>query len=152
MASPAERTRPTTQAHPRTRTRRNPRSPSHGLHDTLQLGVRSIAADVALKHPLENRIAQWDATRENLEMTLQRNMYGVHAPVRLMMERQLVSSAPTPMSLGLPGSGFTKPGNIHLDILMGRDEEIRPQDVLIDRAQSTPAGDFHLGMERKLRL
>lgn len=31
---------------------------SHGLHDTLQLGVRSIAADVALKHPLENRIAQ----------------------------------------------------------------------------------------------
>lgn len=35
------------------------------------------------------------------------------------------------MSLGLPGSGFTKPGNLHLDILMGRDEEIRPQDVLI---------------------
>lgn len=58
-------------------------------------------------------------------------MYGLHAPVRLEMERQLVAAAPTPLSLGLPGSGFTRPGNLGLDILTGRDEEIRPEDVLI---------------------
>ncbi|BGP43087.1 hypothetical protein JCM10449v2_007102 [Rhodotorula kratochvilovae] len=125
---------------------------AHGLHDTLSYGLRSLAADAAPKHPLENRLAQWDATRENLQLTLERNMYGLHAPVRLGMERALVSSAPTPMSLGLPGAGFTRPGNLHLDILMGRDEEIRPEDVLIDRAQTAQMGDFHLGMERKLRL
>lgn len=64
-------------------------------------------------------------------MTLERNMYGLHAPIRLEMERQLVQSAPTPLSLGLPGAGFTRPGNLALEILTGRDEEIRPEDVLI---------------------
>ncbi|EMS18105.1 hypothetical protein NBRC10512_004160 [Rhodotorula toruloides] len=129
---------------------------SQGLHDTLAHGLRSVAVDVAEKHPLENRLKSWDATRETLQMTLERNMYGLHAPVRLQMERQLVSSAPTPLSLGLPGMGFTKPGgNVHLDVLMGRDEEITPEDVLIDRAQSSSTavtGNFHQMMERRMNL
>ncbi|GAA6026570.1 hypothetical protein JCM8202_006267, partial [Rhodotorula sphaerocarpa] len=94
----------------------------------------------------------WDATRENLHLTLERNMYGLHAPVRLEMERALVSSAPTPLSLGLPGAGFTRPSNLALDILTGHDEEIRPEDVLIDRVHTAPLGDFHRTMERKLRI
>jgi len=52
------------------------------------------------------------------------------------MERALVQAAPTPLSLGLPGSGFTKPGNLALEILMGTDEEIRPEDVLIGASHS----------------
>jgi len=31
---------------------------AHGLHDTLHHGIRSLAADAAPKHPLENRLAQ----------------------------------------------------------------------------------------------
>ncbi|POY70987.1 hypothetical protein BMF94_6014 [Rhodotorula taiwanensis] len=126
---------------------------SLGPHDALAHGgPRSIAAEVASKHPLQNRLAQWDATRDNLHMTLERNMYGLHAPIRLEMERQLVQSAPTPLSLGLPGAGFTRPGNLALEILTGRDEEIRPEDVLIDRVQTAPLGDFHRQMERKFRI
>ncbi|GAA5971007.1 hypothetical protein JCM8115_004771 [Rhodotorula mucilaginosa] len=126
---------------------------SLGPHDALAHGgPRSIASEVANKHPLQNRLAQWDATRENLHLTLERNMYGLHAPVRLEMERQLVGAAPTPLSLGLPGSGFTRPGNLGLDILTGRDEEIRPEDVLIDRVHTAPPADFHRTMERKLRI
>lgn len=104
-------------------------------------------------------------------------MYGLHAPVRLEMERNLVSSAPTPLSLGLPGAGFTRPSNLALDILTGHDEEIRPEDVLIgtcspsaglacrprnttdsgmmahaDRVHTAPLGDFHRTMERKFRI
>ncbi|GAA5871192.1 hypothetical protein JCM8547_001482 [Rhodosporidiobolus lusitaniae] len=122
-----------------------------GLHDSLTYGLRSLAADVAPKHPLENRIAQWDDTRENLDMTLQRNMFGLHAPVRLMMERSLVQQSPAPFSLSGLG-GFTRPSNLALDILTGRDEEIRPEDVLVDRCQTAEAGNFHLQMEKKLRL
>ncbi|GAA5877950.1 hypothetical protein JCM3774_004764 [Rhodotorula dairenensis] len=107
---------------------------------------------IANKHPLQNRLAQWDATRDNLHLTLERNMYGLHAPVRLEMERQLVAAAPTPLSLGLPGAGFTRPTNLGLDILTGRDEQITPQDVLIDRVQTAPPADFHRAMERKLRI
>ncbi|GAA6023793.1 hypothetical protein JCM10207_001197 [Rhodosporidiobolus poonsookiae] len=125
----------------------------HGLHDSLRYGLRSLAADVSAKHPLENRIAQWDQTRENLSMTLQRNLYGVHAPVRLMMERELVRQTPAPASLSaLTGSGFTRSSNVHLDVLMGRDEEIEVADVLVDRLHTAPAPDFHSQMERKLRL
>ena len=60
------------------------------------------------------------------------------------MERALVQAAPTPLSLGLPGAGFTKPGNLALEILMGTDEEIRPEDVLI--------GAFSLSLSLSLSL
>lgn len=35
--------------------------------------------------------------------------------------------APTPINLG----GFTKPSNLHLDILLGKDEEINVGDIYI---------------------
>lgn len=35
---------------------------------------------------------QWEETQDNLKLTLQRNLYGMHAPVRLLMERKIVSS------------------------------------------------------------
>lgn len=35
-----------------------------------------------------------------------------------------------PFSLSGLG-GFTRPSNLHLDILTGRDEEIRPEDILV---------------------
>ncbi|GAA5942688.1 Ump1p [Sporobolomyces koalae] len=124
-------------------------SNAHGLHDSLRHGgARSIAAEVSIKHPLEARLDNWEQTRENLHMTLERNMYGLHAPVRQMMERQLVSQTPTPLHLG----GFSKASNLGLDILMGKDEEISPQDVLVDRVETSQLGDFHLAMEHKLRL
>jgi proteasome maturation protein len=34
---------------------------------------------------------QWHETQDNLKLTLQRNIYGMHAPVRLLMERKIVS-------------------------------------------------------------
>lgn len=196
----------------------------------MRHGTRSLAADVAPKHPLEARLdqvsglsnacvlraskrarlvlfradasppllpgPQWDEVQENLHMTLQRNMYGLHAPVRQMMERQLVSQvrlavrappfrfgltktapftlqSPAPLSLG----GFMRPSNIHLDILTGNDETINFGDVLTgasrcshrvlnhvllmsrpiislrtDRVQTAELGDFHVAMEKKLRL
>jgi proteasome maturation protein len=72
-------------------------------------------------------------------------MFGLHAPVRQMMERQLVASS---SSFG----GFTRQSNLGLEILMNKDEEITPQDVLIDRVETSQLGDFHSQMERKLRL
>ena len=61
-------------------------------------------------------------------MTLERNMFGLHAPVRQMMERQLVQQANgTQVKMG----GSRGKTNLGLDILKGTDEEIGPGDVLI---------------------
>ncbi|GAA5840117.1 hypothetical protein JCM5353_008515 [Sporobolomyces roseus] len=125
-------------------------SNAHGLHDTLRHGgVRSLAAEVSTKHPLQSRLNDWDQTRENLHMTLERNMFGLHAPVRQMMERQLVQQA---NGNNLDIGGFRNCSNLGLDILRGVDEEIGPRDVLIDRVETSQLGDFHLAMEHKLRL
>ncbi|GAA6064218.1 hypothetical protein JCM10212_003827 [Sporobolomyces blumeae] len=127
---------------------------SLGAHDQLRHGgARSLAAEVSVKHPLEARLRDWDETRENLDMTLARNLYGVHAPVRHLMERSLVAHSAGPVARPAAlGAGFTRASNLGLDILLGKDEEISPQDVLVDRVETGQLGDFHLAMEHKLRL
>ena len=35
--------------------------------------------------------SQWDETQRNLKLTMHRNIYGLHAPMRQLMERKIVS-------------------------------------------------------------
>jgi hypothetical protein len=35
-------------------------------------------------------LPQWEETQDNLKLTLQRNLHGLHAPMRLLMERKIV--------------------------------------------------------------
>jgi proteasome maturation protein len=92
-----------------------------GLHDTLLHGPRSLATEISNENPLKKRLESWEETQDNLKLTLHRNTYGLHAPMRLLMERKIVTS--TPHMPGVPQS------DIHLDILMGRDETIDPVDI-----------------------
>lgn len=110
---------------------------------------------------------QWEETQENLQLTLQRNIHGLHAPIRQLMERQTVSQArlsppPTPTACAhytytqtpIPTAfgGFSRPSNLQLDILLGRDETINIADVLTDGVVTAELGDFHSAMEKKLRM
>ncbi|KAG6837215.1 hypothetical protein H0H93_013083 [Arthromyces matolae] len=88
---------------------------SLGVHDTLRYGPRSLAAEVQT----------WEATQDNANLTIQRDVYGLHAPMRLMMERKIVSQGTSPFA------GATRPSNLHLDILMGRDSIIEPADIFL---------------------
>ncbi|KIP05787.1 hypothetical protein PHLGIDRAFT_19616 [Phlebiopsis gigantea 11061_1 CR5-6] len=103
-------------------------SNSFGLHDTLAHGPRSLAAEVHTVSPIKDRLENWEATQDNLKLNLERNVYGLHAPVRKLMERNLVSWNPHMPTY--------RSSNIHLDILMGRDETIEPADFM------TPSGDL----------
>ncbi|KAF8887756.1 proteasome maturation factor UMP1 [Infundibulicybe gibba] len=114
---------------------------SLGLHDTLQYGPRSIAAEVKTESSLRGRLENWEETQDNLKLNLQRNLYGMHAPMRLLMERKIVNTCP-PMP-GLPQS------NLHLDILMGRDETIGPADVF-GGMEAGPSLDTHKELEKNL--
>lgn len=34
---------------------------------------------------------QWEATQDNLKLQMQRQLFGLHMPMRILMERKLVS-------------------------------------------------------------
>jgi len=114
-----------------------------GLHDTLRYGPRSLAAEVKTHDGFKDRLENWEQTQDNMKLTLQRNIYGMHAPMRLLMERKIVSH--NPHMPALPRS------NVHLDILMGRDETIEPFDIFGGMEKDLPL-DTHTEMEKKLHM
>jgi len=82
-----------------------------GLHDTLQYGPRSLAAEVKSEGTLKDRLEnvgvlvfysndysisssyyQWEATQDNMKLTLERDLFGMHAPMRRLMERKIVAN------------------------------------------------------------
>ncbi|KAH7883957.1 proteasome maturation factor UMP1 [Phlebopus sp. FC_14] len=113
------------------------------LHDTLQYGPRSIAAETTSRGRLENRLARWEETQDNVKLSMMRDLYGLHVPARLLMERKIVAA-----NSHLPAMPQS---NIHLDILMGRDETLEPADFFLGMEHG-PALNVHSDMERKLRL
>ncbi|PWN53888.1 hypothetical protein IE53DRAFT_404419 [Violaceomyces palustris] len=95
-----------------------------GVHDAIRYGQRNLQHETsnANQHPIQNRLELWDETRDNLKLTMHRNVFGLGAPVRTLMERKLVSHNPN-----FPAR---QSSNIHLDILNGDDELIEPVDFL----------------------
>ncbi|KAH9912114.1 proteasome maturation factor UMP1 [Epithele typhae] len=112
-------------------------SNSFGLHDTLKYGPRSIAAEV-------HTTSKWEATQDNLKLQMQRQIFGLHMPMRLLMERKIVSqNAHIPI---FPQS------NLHLEILMGRDETLECADFMTPAGEMSQSLDIHADMEKKLRM
>jgi proteasome maturation protein len=83
---------------------------SLGLHDTLKHGPRSLATEAASSSSSAvharlqivcassdsqsydadcGGLPQWEETQDNLKLTLQRNLHGLHAPMRLLMSARL---------------------------------------------------------------
>ena len=107
-----------------------------GLHDTLRNGLRSLENEVKggsiIQQRLErvrqgllciiepssgNNIFQWDETQDNLKMTLQRNLFGLHLPVRQMMERKIVAAVCTHVH-NLWRSFISWPNRTHICLLL----------------------------------
>jgi len=124
-----------------------------GIHDSLRFGgPLNLAAEGHSRHPLQTRLERWEETQDNLKLKLQKDLFGIHAPVRKLMERKLVSEDPH-----FPILGRGPMNDLHLDILMGKDDILDVGDVLIGRQEKARAGhtgpgglvDLHGAMERK---
>ncbi|KIJ45098.1 hypothetical protein M422DRAFT_29949 [Sphaerobolus stellatus SS14] len=114
-----------------------------GLHDSLRHGgPRSLATEIKGGGPLQKRLEGWEETQDQLKLSMQRNMFGLHMPARQLMERKIVSGNPH-----MPAFAQFQ-SNIHLDILMGRDEMLDVEDIFGDQASALPL-DIHADMERK---
>ena len=85
------------------------------------------AASLTSKHPLEARLANWNATQNSLKMETLRRTFGIAEPVRRGMELRITGAGEwRPRVLG--GSS-----NLHSDILAGRDTDISWEDVFIGK-------------------
>jgi len=116
-----------------------------GVHDTFRYGLRSLAADLNGANQHQQSLNKWEETQDNLKLNLQRNLYGMHAPMRQLMERKIVAS-----SSHMPNISRS---NIHLDILMGRDETLDVSDIFgAVGANPLPNIDHRAYMERKHRI
>ncbi|CAG8472340.1 2052_t:CDS:2 [Paraglomus occultum] len=114
-----------------------------GVHDTFRHGFKSESHAIN-RHPLENRLARWEETQTNLKLTFERRIFGLHAPMRRMMEKKIVSNIQR--FPGLPNS------NLGLEILSGKDETIDVEDFMNTPDMSTQMVDFHTFMEAKIGI
>ncbi|KAG2229304.1 hypothetical protein INT48_005341 [Thamnidium elegans] len=105
----------------------NTTHPELGGHDALRYGTRSIKTE-------------WSETQWELKLNLARQAYGMHAPIKMMMEKSIVEKRQH-MPI-IPSS------NLHLDILMVANSIF----VILDPSMSTDSIDFHTAMEHKLNL
>ena len=77
------------------------------------------------KHPLEARLANWQATQDSLKMEMLRRTFGIAEPVRRGMELRIASEGEwRPHVLG--GSA-----NVHTNILAGRETDIGWEDIFV---------------------
>lgn len=155
-------------SHVASRERGAPSAP--GVHDLIRHGVgpkvAPPTADLSSKaaaagspapqldsaHPLEARLKQWEATRENMRMEMLRRTYGVAEPVRRGMELKITRDGEwRPLALGSAGHGSSLLPSVHEDILLGRDTTVDWEDIYTgEETRSVPT--FHEEMERKLRM
>ncbi|EST07463.1 Proteasome maturation factor UMP1 [Kalmanozyma brasiliensis GHG001] len=120
-----------------------------GVHDTMRHGIKNVLHEVstASHHPVQNRLEKWEATQDNIKLTMQRNVHGLGAPAHTLMERKIVSYNPA----FDPTRSSNSISKLHLDILNGDDERIEPRDFLPSEISST-LPDMHTVMERRLGL
>ena len=68
-------------------------APSAPVHDALRFGgPRNLVAEAhaASAHPLQHRLEAWSDTQEGFKLRTLGDLYGVHAPLRRVMEKRIV--------------------------------------------------------------
>ncbi|KAJ1763563.1 hypothetical protein IW139_002434 [Coemansia sp. RSA 353] len=99
-----------------------------GVSDIISTGPTQLVSEtLTAGHPLESRLANWENTQLNIKLHMQRQVYGLHAPMRTMMEVKSVQQ--TPSVLG------SRAAQIQRDILLGKDESIDACDLFGDTSE-----------------
>lgn len=116
-----------------------------GIRDPLNNGIQKVSGDVQLvRHPLEFTEKYYHENQQMNDLLLLRNSQGLHAPLRLTVERKVASQIHR-----LPG---LQSSNIMSDLLTGRLDTIEFDDILNDPMNAEIVGHPHALMERRLGL
>ncbi|KAJ1827722.1 hypothetical protein IWW55_000188 [Coemansia sp. RSA 2706] len=105
-----------------------PEAQQAGVSNIIDQGpTKRVGEELTTGHPLESRLASWENTQLNTKLHMQRQVYGLHAPMRTMMEVKAVQQ--TPSVLG------SRAAQIQRDILLGKDESLDIGDVFNDTSE-----------------
>jgi len=110
---------------------------------TMLHGFAAAAAHTNV-HPLEILERNYRERVDATNFAVLKRTQGIHAPLKLMMEREAASKIGR-----LP---FLPSSNIMRDVLEGRDEDIGFEDILNDPSQPEFLGAPHLMVERQLGI
>ncbi|KAJ2156687.1 hypothetical protein GGF46_005016 [Coemansia sp. RSA 552] len=109
-----------------------PESARAGILDIVSQGpTKRVDDELSVGHPLESRLANWESSQLGMKLHMQRQVYGLHAPLRTMMEIRAVEQ--TPSVLG------SRASRIQRDILLGKDETIDVCDIFGGPAEDDTA-------------
>ncbi|KAJ3125963.1 hypothetical protein HK100_010520 [Physocladia obscura] len=114
------------------------------VHDTMRNGIHTVRSQVIAGHALEDHLSKWEETQEQLKLNLARNVYGLHQPLRMQMERHFVEK---PNRIPV-----LKQSNLAQDILSGKDSTIEFEDFLGESDPSMYLLDVHGVAERVVGL
>merc|ERR1712050_238440 len=112
-----------------------------GVHETMWEGFKSVQSRTSASHPLERSELEYNSNNERRQMKSLRRTQGLHAPLRLQMERKAASKVSR-----LP---FMHSSGLMYDGLVGRLETIDFDDVLCQPSEAETMGLPHLMTEKQ---
>ncbi|XP_046395115.1 proteasome maturation protein [Ischnura elegans] len=117
---------------------------NYGVENIMTYGLAAARPPAKPCHPLEVSEKTYLARKEVIDFNILRNTQGLHAPLRLQMERKAVSRVGR-----LPFLPSSRPS---LDVLLGRDEEIGFEDILNTCEFREVAGQPHAVVEKQMGI
>ncbi|XP_028039155.1 proteasome maturation protein [Bombyx mandarina] len=115
-----------------------------GIPDPMIAGLGATRPKLGFVHPLEASEKNYHLNEEKLNLAMLRNVQGLHAPMKITMERKFASKVGR-----LP---FLPSSNLQHDVLTGRYIDIGFEDILNTRDLCETAGQPHAVIERSLGL
>ncbi|XP_022120673.1 proteasome maturation protein [Pieris rapae] len=117
---------------------------SFGVPDPMIAGLTSTRHKLAVAHPLQVSEKNYYLNEEKMNMAMLRNIQGLHAPLKLSMEKKFSSKVGR-----LP---FLSSSNFQSEVLTGRYLDIGFEDILNVPELCEVAGQPHAVVERSLGL
>ncbi|GBP03800.1 Proteasome maturation protein [Eumeta japonica] len=116
----------------------------YGVPEPLVTGLISTKNKLGMAHPLQVSEKNYHLNEEKMNMTMLRNIQGLHAPLKISMELKAANKVGR-----LP---FLPSSNMMQEVLTGRHLEIGFEDILNPAELCEIAGQPHAVVERSLGI
>ncbi|XP_030023574.2 proteasome maturation protein [Manduca sexta] len=115
-----------------------------GVPNPMVAGIAGTRTKLGFAHPLELSERNYHINEEKMNLAMLRNIQGLHAPMKITMERKFASKIGR-----LP---FLPSSNLQHEVLTGRHIDIGFEDILNPLELCEVAGQPHAVVERSLGL